>query len=59
MWQSKNTIRLKISNMFAALENNLNEDDDDNMEINRAWKNTGKNIEPSSAESLGYYDSQV
>jgi len=40
--------QIKISNMFAALEN-LSDSED----INRAWENINKNIETSTRESLG------
>ena len=39
---------IKISNMFAALEN-LSDSED----INRAWENINKNTETSTRESLG------
>jgi len=40
--------QIKISNMFAALEN-LSDSED----INRAWENINKNTETSTRESLG------
>jgi hypothetical protein len=43
---------IKISNRFATLEN-LN----DSMDVNRAWEDIKENIEISTKESLGLYES--
>jgi hypothetical protein len=43
----KEQIQVKISNRFAALENL---DDDDDMDISRAWKSIRENIKASATE---------
>jgi hypothetical protein len=43
--------RIKISDMFAALENIS-----DSKDINRAWENINENIKTSAKESLGLYE---
>jgi hypothetical protein len=45
-------IPIKISNRFVALEN-LDEGD---LDINRAWENVTENLKASTTESLGYYE---
>jgi len=45
---------VKISNRFAALANL--DDDDDDMDISRAWEGIGGNIKSSATDSLGYYE---
>jgi hypothetical protein len=42
--------QVKISDMFAALEN-LKDDDDDDMDISRAWDSIRDNIRDSGTES--------
>jgi hypothetical protein len=42
--------QVKISNRLSALENL-----DDNLDINRAWKNVIENIKFLVKVSLGYY----
>jgi len=49
--QVRKQYQIKISNMFAALEN-LN----DSKNINRAWENISENIKSSAKESLGLYE---
>jgi len=46
----KNKYQIKITNIFAALEN-LNVDED----VNRAWENIKENIKTSAKESLGLH----
>jgi hypothetical protein len=46
MWKSKDSVKLKISNRFAALEN-LGDGGDD-VDISRAWKSTGEYIKLQS-----------
>jgi len=43
--------QIKISNMFAALDNISDRED-----INRAWENINENIKTSAKESLGLYE---
>jgi hypothetical protein len=43
--------QIKVSNMFAALENLS-----DSKNINRAWENINENIKTSAKESLGLYE---
>jgi hypothetical protein len=45
--------QVKILNRFAALEK-LNDDDDDDVDINRAWESIRENIKSSSTQSLCY-----
>jgi hypothetical protein len=47
----KEQYQVKITNRFAALENF-----DDNLDMNRAWKNIRENIDISAKESLGHYE---
>jgi len=46
-WRLGNSIRLRLPNRFAALEN-LSDDKD----INRAWENIKENIKTSAKKSL-------
>jgi len=46
-----NSIRLRLQNRFATLEN-LNDDED----VNRTWENVKENIETSAKESLGLHE---
>jgi hypothetical protein len=46
----KGQYQVKITNRFAA-EENLNDDD---MDINRSWESTRKNMKALATESLGY-----
>jgi hypothetical protein len=48
-WRLEN-YQIKISNMFAALENLT-----DKKNTNRAWENIKENIKTSAKESLGLY----
>jgi hypothetical protein len=48
----KEQYQVKITNRFAALENF-----DDNVDMNRAWKNI-REIKTSVKESLGHYELQ-
>ena len=50
-WRLGNSIRLKLQNRFAALEN-LNDSED----INRVWKNIKENIKASAKDSLGLHE---
>jgi hypothetical protein len=47
-WRLGKSIRLKISNRFADLENLRDSED-----INRAWQKIKENIKTSAKESLG------
>jgi hypothetical protein len=47
----KEQYQVKISNRFPALENF----DDDDVDISRAWENIRENLKASSTECLGYY----
>jgi len=49
-WRLGNSIRLKFSYRFAALENLS-----DSQDINRAWENIKENIKTSAKESLGLH----
>jgi hypothetical protein len=49
--EAKKQNQIKISNMFAVVEN-LYEDVDNN----RAWESIRQNIKASATESLGYYE---
>jgi hypothetical protein len=49
--EGKEQYQVEISNRFAALENL-----DTEMDIDRAWENTGENIKISAKESLRYYE---
>ena len=49
-WRLGNSIRLRLKNRFAALEN-LNDGED----INRAWKNIKEKMRTSGKESLGLH----
>jgi hypothetical protein len=49
--EARKQYQLKISNMFAALENlNVSED------MNRAWENIKENIKISAQECLGLHE---
>jgi hypothetical protein len=47
----KEQYQVKISNRFAAFENL-----EDNVDINRAWKNVRENIKILAKASLGHYN---
>jgi predicted metallo-beta-lactamase superfamily hydrolase len=49
----KEQYHVKITNRFAALENF-----DDNVDMNRAWKNIRENIKTTAKESLRHYELQ-
>jgi hypothetical protein len=49
----KKQYRVKITNRFAALEKI-----DDDVDMNRAWRNIRENIRSSAKESLGHYEFQ-
>jgi hypothetical protein len=49
----KEQYQVKIKNRFTALENF-----DDNVDMNRAWKNIRENIKKSATDSLGHYELQ-
>jgi hypothetical protein len=46
--------QVKISNRFVALENL--DDDDDDVDINRAWESIRENMKASATEYLSYYE---
>jgi len=46
----KEQYQVKNSNMFAALKN-LDNDDNDNVDTNRAWESIRQNTKPSVTES--------
>jgi hypothetical protein len=49
----KEQYQVKITNRFAALENF-----DENVDMNRAWKNIRENTKTSAKDSLGHYELQ-
>jgi hypothetical protein len=49
----KEQYHVKITNRFAALENF-----DDNVDMNRAWKNIRENVKTSAKDSLRHYELQ-
>ena len=51
MLEIRKRYQIKISNMFAALDNISDRED-----INRAWENINENIKTSAKESLGLYE---
>jgi len=49
----KEQYQVKISNMFAALENlNDDDDDDDDVDISKAWESIRKNIKALATKSM-------
>jgi ABC-type hemin transport system ATPase subunit len=48
--EGKEQYRVEMSNTLAALENV-----DAEVDVNRAWETTKKNIKISAKESVGYY----
>jgi len=50
-WRLGNSIRLRLENRFAGLENLS-----DSKDINRAWENIKENIKTSAEEILSLYE---
>jgi len=50
-WRLEKTIRLRLQNRFAALENLS-----DGENANRAWENMKENIKTSATDSLGLHE---
>jgi hypothetical protein len=48
--------QVKISNTFAALDTSDCEDDDDYVDMNRAWESIRKNIRASPSDNQSYYE---
>jgi hypothetical protein len=50
--------QVKKTNMDAVLKIWNDDDDDDGVDILKAWKSIRKNMKASVTESLGYYELQ-
>jgi hypothetical protein len=50
----KEQYQVEISNRFTTLENF--DDDDDDVDISRAWESIRENMKASATESLDYYE---
>jgi hypothetical protein len=50
----KEHCQVKISNRFAVLE--ILDDDDNDVDISKAWESVRENVKASPMESLGYYE---